>query len=198
MAFQDLADTVEERSTKQRDRLIAIYIGALAVALAICGVGSGNATKDAVTASIAASDTWAFFQAKNLRKHELRLQEDELQLRLDTEPGLTDAGRKAIGDLIGGYKKQEAHLASEPVAGEGLKELQAKGKQLEAVRDLAMRKDPYFDYAQALLQIAIVLASVAIITGGGSLLVASGAFAAGGALLTINGFTLAFSVPFIG
>ena len=29
-----------------------------------------------------------------------------------------------------------------------------------------MRKDPYFDYGQALLQIAIVLASVAIITGG--------------------------------
>ena len=44
-----------------------------------------------------------------------------------------------------------------------------------------MRKDPYFDYGQALLQIAIVLASVSIITGGTSLLVLSGILAAGAA-----------------
>jgi len=51
-------------------------------------------------------------------------------------------------------------LTSEPETGEGLKELMAKVKALEAQRDRAMRKDPYFDYGQALLQIAIVLASV--------------------------------------
>ena len=41
----------------------------------------------------------------------------------------------------------------------------AKAKSIEADRDRALRKDPYFDLAQALLQIAIVLASVAIIAG---------------------------------
>jgi hypothetical protein len=61
-----------------------------------------------------------------------------------------------------------------------------------------MRKDPYFDYGQALLQIAIVLASVAIITGGTSLLVFSGILAVGGVASMLNGFTLLFSVPFIG
>ena len=32
---------------KQRERLIAVYIAILAVALSICSVGGGNATKDA-------------------------------------------------------------------------------------------------------------------------------------------------------
>ena len=41
----------------------------------------------------------------------------------------------------------------------------AKGKSLEAERDVALRKDPYFDWSQALLQIAIVLASVHLIIG---------------------------------
>ena len=48
---------------------------------------------------------------------------------------------------------------------EGLDELFVKGKALEAERDVALRKDPYFDWSQALLQIAIVLASVHLIIG---------------------------------
>ncbi len=53
-----------------------------------------------------------------------------------------------------------------------------------------MVKDPFFDYGQALLQIAIVLASVAIITGGTILLVLSVLLAALGSLSTLNGFFL--------
>ncbi len=47
------------------------------------------------------------------------------------------------------------------------------GKALEAERDVAMQKDPYFDYGEALLQIAIVLAGVALISSGSMLLIAS-------------------------
>ena len=63
---------------------------------------------------------------------------------------------------------------------------------------LRLRKDPYFDYAQALLQIAVVLASISIITGGSALLVMSVVLAAAGILLGLNGFTLLFTVPMIG
>ena len=62
----------------------------------------------------------------------------------------------------------------------------AKGKALETQRDRAMRKDPYFDYGQALLQIAIVLASVSIITGGPMLLLLSGLLAASGLSAMLN------------
>ena len=198
MAFEDLVDKAAEKSAKYRDRLIAIYIGLLAVVLAISSVGGGNASKDAMTANIEAGNTWAFFQAKNIRRHEVRLKVDDLELKLATEPDLPESARQAISDRIAEYKQAEAHLSSEPETGEGLKELLVKGKELEARRDLAMRQDPYFDYGQALLQIAIVLASVAIITGGTTILALSGVLGVLGGLFTINGFTLAFAVPYIG
>ncbi len=75
--------------------------------------------------------------------------------------------------------------------------MRAKGKALEVQRDRAMLKDPFFDYGQALLQVAIVLASIAIITGGTSLLVLSGLMAALGIASTLNGFFLFFGAPLV-
>lgn len=183
---------------KQRERLIAVYIAILAVALSICSVGGGNATKDATARNIEAANAWAFFQAKNIRRNDVRIEINELELRLVTDPTLSEAAKAAIQERLKQYRDQEAHLTSEPETGEGVKELMARGKALEAQRDVAMHKDPYFDYGQALLQIAIVLASVAIITGGSVLLLVSGVLAAGGLISMLNGFFLLFSLPIIG
>jgi len=187
----------EARVTRGRDRLIGVYIGVLAVLLAICSLGGGNATKNATARNIEASNNWSFFQAKNIRRHGLRLQIDELEVLLASQPGLPDGARSAIQEKIKQYRDNEKRLTSEPATGEGLDELFVKGKDLEAARDVAFRKDPFFDYGQALLQIAIVLASVAIIAGGNALLVLSGALALMGTLSMVNGFTLFVSLPFI-
>jgi hypothetical protein len=198
MAFKDVTDVADDGASKHRDRLIAVYIGMLAVALALCSVGGGNATKEATARNIEASNAWAFFQAKNIRRHDLRLQIGQLELTLAINPALSEPARKAVEEKIAKYKKDEARLTSEPETGEGVNELRERGKALELQRNQAMRKDPYFDYGQALLQIAIVLASVSIITGGTILLVLSGILAAGGVISMLNGFTLLFLVPFIG
>ena len=60
-----------------------------------------------------------------------------------------------------------------------------------------MKRDPYFDYGTAFLQIAIVLASVAIVTDGTVVLLASLLIAVLGVLMTLNGFTLAIAVPWM-
>ena len=73
--------SIEAGTDKQRDRLIAVYIGILAVVLAICSVGGGNATKDATSLNIIASNTWSFFQSKNIRRNDVRLQMDALGLQ---------------------------------------------------------------------------------------------------------------------
>lgn len=192
----------EEENTRDRDRWIGVYIGVLAVLLAICAMGGGNAAKDATTLNIDATNTWAFFQAKNMRRHVLRLQADELELKLASEPQLDASARAAIAAKIADYRKQDEVLTTDPDrpdgAREGLDQLWAKGKALEEDRDVALRRDPYFDYGEACLQIAIVLASVAIISGGTSLLMVSAFLGLAGALLTLNGFTLWLTLPFFG
>jgi hypothetical protein len=53
-----------------------------------------------------------------------------------------------------------------------------------------LAQDPWFDYAEALLQIAIVLTSVAILTGVHALFWVPCALGVLGILSTINGFLL--------
>ena len=81
---------------------------------------------------------------------------------------------------------------------DGTDRLLAKAKALEVERDIALRKDPYFDWSQALLQIAIVLASVHLIIGNFLLLGLSGGLAGLGILLMLNGYTLAVALPLLG
>jgi len=63
----------------ERNKWVGVFIGVLAVLLAICNVGGANATKDATHANIAASDTWAFYQAKNIRRTSTLLSLSELE-----------------------------------------------------------------------------------------------------------------------
>jgi VIT1/CCC1 family predicted Fe2+/Mn2+ transporter len=194
----DIGISTETESKGEREKWIAIYIAVLAVILAVCAMGGSNATKEATLKNIEAANTWAFFQAKNIRRHVLRVQIDELELLVASQPNLPEAAKNAVEANIQRYREQEKGLSSDPASSEGLEELLKKGKSLEAERDLAMKRDPYFDFSQALLQIAIVVASAAMIAGGNFLLVVSGLVGALGVLLMFNGFTLAFATPLIG
>ena len=192
------AASEQSAANEARNRWVGVYIGVLAVLLAICNVGGANATKDATHANIAASNTWAFFQAKNIRRNTMMAAVDEFELLLASQPAMPEEARKKFEDKIRDYRAQVQRLTSEPSTKEGLDELFARGKALEADRDVALHKDPYFDWSQALLQIAIVLASVHLIIGNMGLLGLSGGLGALGLLLMLNGFTLAVRIPFLG
>lgn len=196
MAMDDLASMAEDKGPgRRRDRLIGVYIGVLAVILAISAMGGDNAAKEATLKNIAAANIWSFFQAKNMRRQLIRSHTEDLELVLETTPGLTPEQRARISEKIASNKAYDAKLTSDKESNEGLDELFHRGKTLEVERDRAMAQDPYFDYAQACLQIAIVLASIAIISGGTALLVLSGVLGVAGLLLTLNGFAMLVSVP---
>jgi hypothetical protein len=194
-------EEVFDRLKADKDELnkwVGVYIGVLAVLLAICNVGGANAAKDANRANIEAANTWAFFQAKNIRRTAYSVAADDLEVMLATQPGLSGAARKSVEDKIKAHRGEAARMKSEPKAGDGADELFRKAKALETERDIAMRKDPYFDWSQALLQIAIVLASVHLIIGNMLLLGLSGSLAGLGVLLMLNGYTLAVALPMLG
>ena len=198
MAWNELGHDAEKQNKEIRDRWISVYIGIVAVILAICTMGGGNATKDSTRFNIEATNGWAFFQAKNLRRNALMMSVDELDMTLRTNAALTADGRAWIEDKINSRKADIARLTNDPVGKEGLDQIFAKNKAIEKDRDEALRRDPYFDYGQAFLQIAIVIASVALISNGTMLLLFSVVFALLGILATLNGFTLLVTVPFIG
>jgi hypothetical protein len=196
MSLDEVAERLGDKD--ERNKWVGVFIGVLAVLLAICNVGGANATKDATHANIAVSDTWAFFQAKNIRRNTATLAANELELLLAAQPGMPDEAKRKFEDKIRDYRAEVQRLTTDSARNEGLDELFARAKSLEVVRDVALQKDPYFDWSQALLQIAIVLASVHLIIGNLWLLGLSGGLGGLGVLLMLNGFTLAVKLPFLG
>jgi hypothetical protein len=112
MTMDDAMERLRSDS-ETRSKWVGVYIGILAVLLAVCSVGGDNAAKDATRANIEASNTWAFFQAKNIRRQNLRVTIDELEIKL-TEAGLSTATREAVTKKIAEYKATIDRLTTEP------------------------------------------------------------------------------------
>jgi Domain of unknown function (DUF4337) len=190
-------EVVERAGGGTSNKWVGIYVGILAVLLAICNVGGANATKDAMRAHIEAANTWSFYQAKNIRRNTTAIAADDLDLMQQAMPAMPPELQQKFKAKVADYRAEVQRLTTDPEKKEGMNELMARGRGLEGERDTAFRRDPYFDWSQALLQIAIVLASVHLIVNNGWLLGLSGLLAGSGVLLMVNGFTLLVRLPFL-
>ena len=173
-----------------------IYLGIIAMLLAITALGGSNATKTMLNSNIQASDIYAYYQAKNIRQTVYQLTAEQLDSVLLALPDMPEAARAKIQDRIQRYRERVDRYESDPMTGDGKKELLAKAKEWEARRDHAAERDPNFDFAEALFQIAIVVGSVSIVAASRSLVKLSAALAVGGTLLMINGYFLLVPLPF--
>lgn len=167
----------------------AMLVSVLAMVLAIASLGGNNASKESMVNNILASNAYSFYQAKNIRQTEYKIAAADIEVQL-AQDKVSPAARTLLEKKLADYQKNIARYESEPETGEGKKELMARAKEYEHERDHAMAQDPWFDYAEALLQIAIVLTSVAILTGASALFWVPCGLGTLGILATINGFLL--------
>ncbi len=202
-AAELIAEIHEDRAENQaaetfRNRA-ALMIAIMAAILAVGGLGGGNATDDMIGNNIKASDTWAFYQAKNVRQTMYKIEAEKLKTSLAA--GLVAPAERASAEAR--LKEYEATIArydsepdpNDPSRGEGKKELSATAKAYEAAFEQAAQRDDNFDFAEVLLQLALVLGSVAILAVNRWILITSAALGTLGALLTLNGFTLLVPLP---
>ena len=181
-------EELEERKGKAFTRRVALVTAIYAVALAITSLGGSNASKDMMLAQQQAADQWAFYQAKNIRGHEDYLARRRLELDLaDRSAAMDPDARKRADALLAEL------VAEEEKYNKDKEEIMGRAKHFEEERDVSRRKDPYFDYAEVLLQIAIVIASIAILDSSARMFGFSLVLAVLGALLSLNGYTLLIS-----
>lgn len=196
----------KKKSADERFRSrAALVIAIMAMLLAITSLGGGNVAEDIIANNIQASNLWAFYQAKNARQTANKLAADDLLMRLTLREGaLSTEAHEAVRKKIEEYNATVARYESEPdpedpnneLKGEGKKQLSARARHFEQQRDLAMKQDTNFDYAEALFQIAIVLASVAIISYSRMVLNLAIVMGTLAAVLMLNGFFLFVTLPF--
>jgi len=199
MQAEDAAELMDQERTDDRfKQWAAIGIGILAMLLAITGLGGANAGKEATNNNIYAANAYSFYQAKYLRQTNYNLAADAIELAFVQTPSLSEQARAALTAKAEAYRKTAARYESEPENNEGKKELLKQAKEFEEKRDRALKQDPYFDYAEALLQIGIVLISVSIVSSFPLLAICGGGLGVLGTLLMLNGYTLAIDIPWIG
>ena len=199
---EEQAETREHKAATRFRNRAALLIAVLAAVLAIGGLGGGNATDDMISNNIKASDTWAFFQAKNVRQTAYEIAIVELESDL-AEPDLTPEHRARIEHQLAEHRATIARYESEPdpaapndpLRGEGKRQLRAQAQAYEAAREVASDRDNNFDLAEVFLQLALVLGSVAILALNRLVLIAALGLGLVGSLLVLNGFFLLVALP---
>src|SRR5580704_13047635 len=177
------------------NRRIALVIAILALFLSFSETLGKGAQTEATTKNIEASDLWAFFQAKDIRRTVVSAVADQTGL---LAAGLTDpAAKAAIDKQIETWRQTVERYESDPKAGDGRKELEEQARGAEEERDLATAKYHHYELASAAFQIGIVLASAAVITGMVALAWCAGGLGVLGAVLTVLGLYAPHAVPLI-
>ena len=138
------------------NRKIALLIAVLALVLAFSETLGKAAQTSALSLNIEASNLWAFFQAKTIRQTVLRTAAEQT-----STAGSSEEAKKQVE----AWRKTAQRYQSEPETGEGRDELMARAKEAEKKRDRSMAAYHQYELASAAVQIAIVLASAAIVTG---------------------------------
>ncbi len=159
-------------------RWIAVLIAVLAAALALADLGEKQEQNAYLTHHIAVSDAWAFYQAKNVRAVILAA-EATLLARLGDQA--------AVQPDVDRARSNEARMRDEP-GGDGMAQLAERAKRAEAARDAAFHRYHEYELVVGALQIAIVLASVAVVTRVLSLAIGAGAL---GGVAAIYGLMVA-------
>ena len=143
--------------TKWKDRIptfIAITTLILAVCATLSSFKAGGYSTKMVLAQSQASDQWAYYQAKSIKETAYQTQRDALELARQS----TSMAAEAYQAKIVAYDKEVARYKQEK------NEIMAEAKKLEAARDQYQKHGMRFGEALILLQIGILLSSLASIS----------------------------------
>jgi hypothetical protein len=160
-------------------KLIGLLISVLALFLAVSEMLGKSAQTHGLALNIEASDTWNFYQAKTIRQTVLRA-------TLENAKVATSAPSPEAEKQFAAWQANIERLESEPAKNEGRKELLAKAKDIEHHRDEALEKYHAYEVASLILQLGIVLASVALLSSIMAFAYASAALGLGGLALLLG------------
>jgi hypothetical protein len=157
------ADDAVDGATESEDKRVALVIAILALFLALAESGAKKAEHLSTEQNIEASDLFNFYQAKRVRSTVVETAAQSLEA---TAASVTDEkARAAVEKQIADWKAKVANFEKDTKnPDDSLERIQDRAKEAGEAREFSNHKLEHFEYASGALQIAIVLASAAIIT----------------------------------
>jgi hypothetical protein len=158
---------------------VALLVGVLAAVLAMTEIAGQHAQTEYIAHNIAASDNWTFYGFKETRA---RIAEQTAVLLGAAQSGTPDPARQ---DAIAQAQATIARMHDGDAAGPGTRDIQKRAQDEQAESAHALHEYHLYEYASGALQLAIVLASAAVVTGLSVVAVTSGVLGALAALAAL-------------
>lgn len=135
-----------EHAKEPFDRMVAVSMASIAALLAIVSVAGHILTTDELLAQQKASDQWAYYQAKAIRRYE------------------SDIARDVLAALSAGQNGVQKYAANLTRYEKEANEIQGEAQKLESESHVRGRQALRTHFGEVFLEIGIVLASLAILT----------------------------------
>ena len=129
----------------------SVTLAILAVLVAMATLLGHRASTEEILLQGQANDQWGYYQAKNSRSHEMQGVADILATVSPIDKEKTQALREKY------IKESERYEKEKEEAGE-------KAKDLEKEKDLINRRGNRFDAGEVLLEIALIICSLTLLT----------------------------------
>jgi hypothetical protein len=131
---------------------ISVTMAVLAVLVAVVTLLGHRAHTEEVVLQAKASDQWAYYQAKNIRRHE-----DEIFSDLASVQTATDAA--ALAKLREKYSGEAARYKDDQ------KEIEDKAREMEAEVATERNRANRYDLAEVFLEVGLVITSITLLSG---------------------------------
>jgi Domain of unknown function (DUF4337) len=131
---------------------VSLTMAVLAVLVAVVSLLGHRAHTEEVVLQAKATDQWAFYQAKNIRRHV-----DELFTDITSVEATTDAA--LLGKLREKYTEEASRYKDDQ------KELEAEARNLEAEVATERNRADRYDLAEVFLEIGLVITSITLLSG---------------------------------
>src|SRR5437762_1298484 len=130
---------------------VSLTMSILAVLVAVATLFGHRAHTEELLLQAQATDQWAYYQAKNIRLHEMQAMVDLLNVVTTKDAQKTDSLREK-------YQKEVERYSSDKDT------ISEKAKEQEHERDLLSAKADRFDAGEGILEIALVICSLTLLT----------------------------------
>jgi hypothetical protein len=152
--MHEVLEAPEERGEHENNPLVipvSVTLAILAVLVAMATLLGHRAHTEEILLEGNANDQWAYYQAKNSRSREMQGVADMLGT-------FTPVDKEKAETLREKYAKESERYEKEK------EEAREKAQDFEKERDVAGRRGDRFDAAEVLLEIALIICSLTLLT----------------------------------
>ena len=151
--IHEFADRLQEANERTGESLktISLAISILAVFVAMVTVLGHRSHTEELLLQAKASDQWAYYQAKNIRLHEMEAVADMLAV-------LSPGDKEKVVTVHEKYVKEVERYEKDK------DQISDKAKEFENERAVLTRREDRFDAGEVILEIALIICSLTLLT----------------------------------